>query len=62
MCIDTHSLYSLMIENQEALVLMTLINMESLEILGGTRLKGGDELAEKNEADMQRKTEREEQP
>ena len=48
-----------MIENQEALVLMTLINMESLEILGGTRLKGGDELAEKNEADMQRKTERE---
>lgn len=59
MCIDTHSLYSLMIENQEALVLMTLINMESLEILGGTRLKGGDELAEKNEADMQRKTERE---
>ena len=59
MCIDTHSLYSLMIENQEALVLMTLINMESLEILGGTRLKGGDELAEKNEADMQRITERE---
>ena len=59
MCIDTHSLYSLMIENQEALVLMTLINMESLEILGGTRLKGGDELAEKNEADMQRKTEKE---
>ena len=59
MCIDTHSLYSLMIESQEALVLMTLINMESLEILGGTRLKGGDELAEKNEADMQRKTERE---
>ena len=59
MCIDTHSLYSLMIENQEALVLMTLINMESLEILEGTRLKGGDVLAEKNEADMQRKTERE---
>lgn len=36
LCIDTHSLYSLMNKNQEVLMLMTLINIESLEILGGS--------------------------